>query len=247
MRSRYRMMAFLACALTLVAGNAFAQKPAVTPTPVDVGTINELRIGTPLSTHTACTLGNPSPPGFILSYFLPPPDEYYTLLRADQCSACPGQGGVLLNVAHVVLSNPTLCGLRVTVSIVEADLTDPTCPVPDPAKPVCDPISYDLLPPGLGIWDYAMALPNGCCITSDSFLRITLDDFIGDCTIDVPELVVSAACNPCESWNFWGAGNEDEICSIGFLGNFVHYVEGDCCETTSSAKDSWGRVKSMYR
>jgi len=91
-----------------------------------------------------------------------------------------------------------------------------------------------------------MALPNACCITGPAFLCITVNAFIGDCSVDVPELITSGICNPCNSWNFYG-GFEDEACSIGFPGNYSQYVDGDCCTTTPNREGSWGRVKTMYR
>jgi len=62
MRFRYRSTPFIACALLLVAGTAFAQKPTATPVPLDISSVSKIQIGTPLSGNTACILGNQNPP-----------------------------------------------------------------------------------------------------------------------------------------------------------------------------------------
>jgi hypothetical protein len=245
MKRGYPLPLLLSCFLLLIAAPAFAQKarpPVATPMS---GTPFEVQIGKPLSNHVACTLGT-SNYVYAIDWFLPPDDTYYTFLDKDACPSCSGPGGLILTNAHMWVYYPEACALFVEVSIVGANNADPSCPVPDLSNVICAPLPYVLDPTlGPGLYDWSMALPNACCITSDAFLAIKVTGF-GACTSYAPQLVTDDVCDPCHSWNFYGP-YVDEACEIGFPGNYSHYVESDCCESTPTNVGSWGRVKTLYR
>jgi hypothetical protein len=234
--------------LVMMAGTAFAQKPAVVITPIDVGSVQTLQIGSPISANSVCRIGpmRSSPTSYAVDYILPPDDGYYTLLRLSDCSECPSPPVVMITNAHFVLEWRQTCPINVRVGIVGADYTNPACPKPDPATVLFPLTPFVINPPGPGSADISIALPQPVCVSGDSYLAIIFDNF-NQCTIASPRLITNVACVPCVSWNLFQVGHEDELCAKGFPGNPVHYVEADCCVNTSTEFRSWGRIKLLYR
>jgi hypothetical protein len=242
---RYRILLLIVTGLMMSTGTALAGKPRVTFTPVVLDErVEPLSFGSPSSIEAACQLGILGAPATMIDYFLPPNDSYFTFLRKANCADCTAPAGVILNAAHLYLEFREDCPMAVTVSIVGVTGT-PSCPKPDPSVVRCGPTSYLIDPPGTGTYNVTLALPPGCCVTGDAFLRVTIDDII--CTNFNPRLVLTNGCIPCQSWNFYPPSNQNEACAVGFAGNYAHYVDADCCVTTPARMGTWGRLKTLHR
>jgi hypothetical protein len=251
MHLRYRILTWFAMAgILCVAPIAGAD---VKPAPeVETLTVQPpfapVIIGTPLSPTTVCTLGETRAPAWLVNYLLPPDDGYYTLLRPSACTTCTGPGGVILTTAHALLEFRVACSIPVTIRIVGSN-GDPACPAPDLSNVICADMSYTLTPPAAGIYDFSLALPAACCITSDAFLVIEFDANGAGCSTNAtrPRLVTANGCIGCETYNIYPGGSDD-LCTItGFPGNPIMNVEADCCGITPAHPHSWGSLKTLYR
>jgi len=244
MRHRYSLLpVLLLVALSLVVTASHAAKPAAVSEPLQ-GTLQKLAVGTPQEMYVVCQLGVTDAPGWIVNYLAPPDDAYYTLLDPEAC-ACPGPNGVLLSNAHAMLNFQMAYSIPVSVAVVEADLTDPLCPVPVPGQYICPPVNYNLAPAAAGNYDFTFALPEGCCITQKAFLVVTFTG-AGTCTT-LPRLITTNGCNPCVSYNVYPGGFDDLCVDIGFPGNPNMYVEAACCDIVPAIRGTWSRVKTLYR
>ena len=245
MRHRHSLVPILILvALSLVATVSQAAKPVVQSTPLQ-GTILNKVVGTPNSVHTQCLLGVTGDPAWIINgWLLPPDDSYYTLLRPADC-ACPGPRGVLLSVAHVLLSFSEVCSVPVTVGVVAATGT-PGCLAPIPGQYLCPPVSYNLSVTATGIYDFSMPLSEGCCITDNAFLVITFDGE-GTCGT-LPDVITTDGCETCVSYNGWPPSSLHDLCvDYNFPGNLNMYVEAACCDVVPAIPGTWGRIKMLYR
>jgi hypothetical protein len=250
MRPRLALFAFSFSGLLLASASVAARNPpVVTPlvpgaviTPVNVNGVDEVT-GT-------CVIGVTDAPVYVVDYLTPPADQYFTQLYPWSCP-CPTPDSLYVKSAHVLLSFPILCSMTVTVSIVGATLAG-TCYRPDPNKVIVPPNDYELTASVVGASDFSMPLPAGYCITGPTFLEFTVNSFSG-CpnmpphVFPQPSLVTTGSCVPCRSWNFYPAGHEIELCDVGFPGNPIMYVQGDCCTSTPVRGGSWGRLKTIYR
>jgi len=233
-------------ALLLVSTSAFAARPAPVVAPFEQkGPFESITIGPPLPNGT-CTMGISADPAWSVDYLLPPDDEYLTLIDPTTCFACPN-GSMAINAAHVALQFRATCSQPVTVSIVGA-IDQNGCMVPDLDNVLCGPIGYNLNPGATGAFLFNLPIPQGCCITGKAFLSINfIAPGVGCATSTTrPLLLTTDECQPCASWNDW-AGGTDELCDVGFPGNPIMYVDGDCCSTTPATPSSWGLLKSLYR
>jgi hypothetical protein len=245
MRKRFPFPSILALlALVAFASTAQAARPAavqVTPTaPLQKIQLGKSRLS---SASTSCQLGV-TDLHFTMNYLYPPDDAYFTLLDPSLC-ACGGPGGMSVTNTHAVLDFPEPCSIPVTVAIVAADLSDPSCPVPIPGQYLCEPVNYDLEVTNAGGYDFLMPLEAGCCITQKAFLQITFRE-VGDCG-GVPSLYVSFLCDPCTSWNDWPGGAMTDLCDGYLLGNPTMYVDASCCGAVPTLPKSWGSLKTTYR
>jgi len=245
MRHRYSLFAILILiALTCVAASSFAERPAAVEQPPS-GPLQKVEVVTirPATSIPACQLGT-NDPHFTMNYLYPPDDEYYTLIDPAACG-CAEQGGVLATTAHMILDFPEECSIPVTVAIVAADLSNPSCPTPIREQYLCPPVEYDIEVSNPGGYDFLMPLGGPCCITQKAFLVITFRE-VGDCG-SVPSLYVSFGCEPCASWNYWPGGAMVDLCDGYLLGNPNMYVDAACCDVVPTWPASWGQLKSMYR
>ena len=234
-------------AMLFVATVASAAKPAFEVEPVLPSDPFTSLTPAPPQPNGPCTMGVNASPAYIINYLLPPDDAYYTLLDPANCS-CP-DGKIQINTAHLLLNFQVACAQPVTVRIVPAIDTGNGCLVPDPANPVCGPVGYNLAPAAPGNYQFNLPIPAGCCITQKVFLEI---DFVAPgagCSTAAtrPRLITSATCVPCTSYNIYPGGNDDLCVDIGFPGNPIMWVDGDCCSSTPAGNASWGRLKSLYR
>jgi hypothetical protein len=243
MSFRYRMFTLsLAACCALVGSVALAAKPGPSITPRQGESIEKIVVGVPLSAQATCTVGETGAPAFNVNYLLPPDDAYYTLLNPANCAGCAG-GILQLNLAHVLLNFPVKCTIPVSVAIVKSN--GAACPAPLPGEYVCGPLQYNLAPPTAGSFNFGLALPAGCCVDQMVFLEVSFLSS-GSCST-LPRLITTGACNPCESYNVY-PGGFDELCTdIGFPGNPIMNVDGDCCLATSTHTGTWGAIKLHYR
>ena len=206
-----------------------------------------------------CQLGeHRGPIGYVL-YVYPPNDRYFTLLDPAQCTACPAQSGVLLDVAHIGLAFPVACTQHVTVSVVGTKPGGAGCLVPDESHLLCTSASFTLTAPSPGAYNVALPLPSGCCIDQPVFLSFNFYD-VSTCYpgySQVGLVVVGLPCASCETWNFYpnsgGPGDaHDEMCTAASwpsgAGNIFMYADAECCNlVTPTERGTWGRIKILYR
>jgi len=246
---RPRALGLAALSVFLLAStSAFAaDRPARVVTPFEQkGPFESITIGPPLP-QGACALGILGDPAFSVEYLLPPDDDYLTLIDPTSCLACPS-GSLALTAAHVALDFPTACAQPVTVSIVGA-IDQNGCMTPDVSNVLCGPIAYNLSPGEAGAFIFNLPLPAGCCISQKVFLSVNfIAPGVGCNTSDTrPRLLTTDNCQPCTSWNDWAGGTDDLCTDVGFPGNPIMYVDGECCATTPAIQSSWGLLKSQYR
>ena len=246
------MSLLLASCLVAIAAPAFANRTmGRAPIPLEGHSLQTVRIGSPSSTHVACTLGETRPPAWINpGYLAPPDDRYYTFLRYSDCPGC-GPGGLLITTAHVVLYFEQPCTIPVEVSIVPVLNPGSECPRPDVNTTLCGPVPFTLIVDNIGGYDFILNLGQPCCITGDAFLLIRFPT-LGTCDV-LPDLVAAdLPCNPCFSYNLNPVFGFVDMCSDPFWtqyqsGNPNMYVDTDCCTITPARPGTWGRLKQLYR
>jgi hypothetical protein len=222
--------------------------PASRPAPVQSalsGPLQQVGLpGDPSALVAVCKVGVTGDPHLTMMYLYPPDDEYYTLLDPESC-ACPEEEGIAPIAAHVTLDFAEACSIPVTVAIVAADGSNPSCPQPVRELDLCPRVDYNLTVTEAGLYDLSIPLPSGCCIRQAAFLMISFRA-VGDCG-RVPGLAMQFECNPCVSWNYWPDGALVDLCDGYLLGNPNMYVEATCCSSVPVQPHTWGHVKSMYR
>lgn len=246
MRNRYALVAILVL-FALAAGATASQagRPVAVPgTPFEAPQGIEVGKPGPSVLTPVCRLGVTADPHLTMNYFYPPDDEYYTLIDPSACG-CAGAQGVAVTAAHVILDFPEACTLPVTVAVVAADLTDPSCPAPVREQYLCPPTDFDLEVSNAGGYDFLMPLGGACCVTQKAFLLIKVRE-LGTCGA-VPSLYVTFGCDPCTSWNYWPGGALTDLCEGYLLGNPNMYVDAACCSAVPTLPRTWGQLKSTYR
>lgn len=234
--------------LALIAVFAFGANPAFASRPVPVVrpltlAPRALQAGAYASDPGTCRLGVTAAPASVVSYVIPPDDQYYTYLDPSDCE-CAGHGGYAAFAAHVVLEFGYAFATPVRVGVVRADVSTPGCPVPVPGDYLVEPLLYSLGAPAGGVFDVELPLAPGACLTGPAFLEITFTEW-GDWW-EVPNLVLAADCEPCTSYNYY-PGDDYDLCTFGFSGNPLMYVVGGCCTTVPAMRRSWGALKQFHR
>ena len=244
MRLRHHGLAL--AALLCWSTAALADRPAPEVSPLEPTGFNSITPG-PIQPNGPCTMGQATGAAVIVNYLLPPNDAYYTLLDPAACT-CPN-GAIAVQMAHVFLNYPVACSQPVTVSIVAAVDDGTGCLRPDPDTKLCAPIAYTLAAPAAGNYIFNLPMPANCCITSKAFLEINFVAGGAGCSTSTtrPRLITDQSCDPCTSYNIYPAGNDDLCTDVGFPGNPIMYVDGDCCSTTPAGHATWGQLKGMYR
>jgi hypothetical protein len=190
-----------------------------------------------------CAIGITDEAVSSVGYIYPDEDQYYTLIDPAECAegaAC----GVTASIAHVVLEFSYAMSTPVRVGIVQADLSDAACPVPVPGSYLCAPATYDLGAPDGGVFDLALPLSASCHLAGPAFLEITFTTW--GPYWDVPSLVLTGSCDGCRSYNYY-PGNDYDLCTFGFDGNPIMYVEAECANPVGTASSTWGGLKAQYR
>lgn len=250
MHLRYRLVVLLSILGCLTLGASFAQAAKSTGATINsiVGKeLQHMNLGIGPVGAATCVLGQGGTPTSAIDWLLPPNDRYLTLLEVANCSQC-GTNGLQLKTAKILLDYVTGCSQPVEVSIVGSN-GDPNCPAPDLNYIICPPITYNLSAPGSGLYEFSMPLPEGCCINQNAFLQINFTVTGPGCAgaATRPYLVLNESCDPCKSYNIWASGSA-EWCSFGLPdGNPMMTVDADCCTPVSNEKQSWGRLKMLYR
>lgn len=172
-------------------------------------------------------------------------DSWLTLLSPADCAGCDV---VQLTAAHVWLRwDNIVFDVPVSIRIVGAT-GEPGSRVPDLSTELCAPVNYVLSPPGLGLHDFALPLPAGCCITGDAFLQVTFPEGISGMQ------VATSSDYGCDAF-FTESGQLINVCSwvcpagATFCGTNppVMNVEAECCLPTPTEQRTWGAVKAIYR
>lgn len=241
MRLRDSLLISLA-ALVLGAAPAAAARNVPVLRPLTMPT-RPLQAGAHASDPGTCMLGVTGPAASVVSYVIPPDDQYYTLLDPEDC-ACAGHGGYTPTAAHIVVEFGYAYDTPVRVGVVRADLSDPECPKPVPGDYLVPPLDYALAAPAGGVYDVEMPLTAGACLTETAFLEITFTDW--GFSYEVPSLVLTASCEPCRSYNYY-PGDDYDLCTFGFPGNPIMYAAANCCTSVPALHGTWGRLKSIYR
>lgn len=241
MRARPTLLATLV-ALALTAGAAEAARPVPAFRPF-TGSPLRLAAGATASSVATCPLGVLGAPASIVGYVYPDDDQYYTLIDPTE-TACSGAGGALVIAGHIVAEFQYAYGTPVRVGIVQADVSDPECPVPMPGAYLCPPIDYMLESPAGGVYDVSLPLGGGCAITGPAFLEITFTEW--GPWWEVPGLVLTASCEPCVSYNYY-PGDHYDLCTFGFDGNPVMYADAMVNGVVPARTRTWGALKSVYR
>lgn len=225
---------------------AAGQKGSVTGVPL---TEEELsRFSGTLGGGFSCVLGVTNPPQTSLRYIIPPDDQFYTFLQPPQCVACAGTNSARLSTAHVVLNFVALCStVPIEYSIVAADTG---CAEPVPGALLCGPTLVNLVPPTLGLQDFALPLPDSCQFTGSAFLCIKFISFPPECNTQTtsPHLVLaSGGCPECRSYNFFET-EKDDLCKEPdrLSGQPIFYAEATSCFVPALAR-TWGSLKIRYR
>lgn len=238
MNFRYALGAAL-LAVCLLPAAAEAARPTPTFRPLGVS----VRPATPARSIATCNLGVTGPAVFTVSYVIPPDDQYYTLLDPAE-QGCEAQGGVQIHAAHIGVEFQYAYETPIRVGIVQADLSNPECPVPVPGAYLCPPTDYMLAGPGTGAYDVTLPLATSCTLTGPAFLEITFTEW-GDWW-EVPGLLLTGQCAPCNSYNYY-PGDHYDLCTFGFEGNPIMYVDAVADAALPVARGTWGRIKTMHR
>jgi hypothetical protein len=243
MRPGHARSLFLAVAfLVMSALPSLAARPVATTRALGSAP-QPLALGHRTSASTAaCVLGITDAPHLSQNYLYPPDDRYYTLLDPSACGCAVG--APVASAARVVLDFAEVFSIPVSVGIVSADLSDPSCPVPVAGDYLCEPVGYTLSPPDAGAWEFEMPLEGECAVTGKAFLVVTFLD-LGD-NGSVPSLAVDFDLEPCVSYNDWPGGLMTDL--YGYLiGNPNMSVVSTCGSVVPTAPRSWGSLKATYR
>jgi hypothetical protein len=251
---RYRIiLPIVAMLLALIIAPAFAAKPKTMTHPavsIPAGTPRH-EVGFVSSTAAVCQLGQPNA-NFQYPWLYPPDDWYSTFIDPDLCG-CPN--GVNLTAAHWILNWTSAC--QIDNVIVEVDAAVETSPgsgcwVPDFATVLCGPVTTSLSSASPQILDHS--IPLTCtCLTQKAFITFKLPT-TGNCptnpdgTLASPLYVFDNTADACTSYNtFPGSGGPVDMLTFGFPGNTSMYVEADCCPSTATIRETWGKVRTLYR
>ena len=254
MQLRYRLLAPLAAVcLALAFVPAFAEKPApiiVSPS----GPVIDRDIGSVTLAPPACLMGVLGPPSSVWAgLFFPPQDEYFTLLKPQQCPTCP-DNFLLLKNAHLQILYTVPCQLLLRVSITPAEDPDGDgCYTPNPFAPeICPAVQYLLGDGGFlnTCLDFSLPLPGGCCINGPVFLEYELD--ATNCPGGEPDVCAPISCQNCVQYNYYPGAPfpGTDLCVFGAPFGFygvVMYADADCCTPTPTLPGSWGMLKTLYR
>jgi hypothetical protein len=192
-----------------------------------VGTSQQAIVDPTKAVDSICPLGITGSPVYTVGYIVPPDDSYYTLIDPSDCQ-CSDSVTVLVSAAHIIVEFSYAYDVPVRVGIVQADLSNPECPIPIPGQYLCPPVEQLLEGPGYGTYDISLSLGTGCSVGEKSFLEITFTEWV----YEVPGLVLTGSCEPCKSYNYY-PGNNYDLCTFGFEGNPIMYVDATCASAAA--------------
>lgn len=240
MSSRLTALPVLLLPLALLSTPALAARPLPGATSV---------VGAPLAAGSlsvagaTCRLGITGAAAWSVGYIYPDDDQYYTLIDPADCGDNQ-ECGVLVTLAHAVLEFATADNCPVRVGLVQADLTDPECPVPLPGQYLCAPLAYDLETADGGVFEFGLPLSANTVLTGPAFLEITFTGWSWNW--QAPNLVLTGSCESCRSYNYWPGDNYD-LCPFGFDGNPLMSVDVACANPVAATAQTWGGLKAQYR
>lgn len=236
MRSLLMNSACIALVVTAFAGVAESRdlaSPAATPTP---------------SPATTCALGETGIPGYCNCVVMFAGDSWLTRLDPADCSDCDV---VQLTTAHVWLRFIVAGDVPVSIRIVGAAENQG----PDLAVELCPSTDYVLSPPGTGLQEFILPLPEGCCITGDTFLQVIFPQ--GSSQESYFFELATSGNDGCGNAFYTEFGFLNGVCNwtcnstppqicVG-TSPAVMNVEAECCLPTPTDQRTWGAVKAIYR
>jgi hypothetical protein len=176
----------------------------------------------PRNVGTECVPGQNGPAGPTDQFIDVEGIEYYTLIDPTSCG-CAGRYHP--NVAHMGTYWPSGSYLYCIVWIVGADGA-PGCWVPNRNNVLCGPSLREFVGSAGQLQDATLQLPLDCCIEGPAFLKILF--LVGS---PGPKLQTDTSPDACVSYSFRTGepASHDLIAELGYPGNPVAWVEGDCC------------------
>jgi hypothetical protein len=106
--------------------------------------------------------------------------------------------------------------------VLDADLSDPTCPVPGGV--LCQTPMYQVAIPGAGHWIISLPMVDMCCVYGVYFAAIYLPD---DISAELADAVSEDdLTDVCRSYNDYGNGWEDLVVQWGWPGEMLLWSEG---------------------
>jgi hypothetical protein len=171
-------------------------------------------------------------------------ESYAVYCDPTECTDCTGSWKPLSVTIYLYWEEENSCALTVHAEIVDADLSNPSCPTPG-STVLSTSVSMTAGPfSPAGLWAVTIQMPEDCQgFTGPFFASVVFEDTCDD----KPQLVADAdACGDCETWNDWGIG-WDELCTYGFPGNVSIFTSLECIGSSPVQQSSWGAIKGIYR
>lgn len=178
-------------------------------------------------------------------------DPYYTWVAAESCQACVNTNHATVVASHVELYFPT-APETVTVTTGIVGVNRITCRYQDPTLVLCNFTTVRLnSQDALTTVDFAIPLTS-CQLDlppdndGQGFLLIDFTAISDTATSHRPQFAVQAVGNRCRTWNDLQTFNTDVVASYG-TGNPIIYADVDACITDDVKRQSWGKLKTIYR
>lgn len=171
-------------------------------------------------------------------------ESYAVYCDPTECPSCTGSWKPLSVTIYLYWEEENTCALRVHAEVLEADMSNPSCPTPG-ASIVSTSVSMTAGPfSPAGLWAITIPMPEDCPGFNEPFFASIVFE---DTCDETPQLVNDAGpCDSCASWNDWGIG-WDELCAYTFPGNLSIYATLECMGSSPVQDATWSTIKSMYR
>jgi len=202
----------------------------------------------PMQTNFACSLA-PGPLDPTTSYAAGNGWNWIAWHIPQQpCGNCPAPGLAEARQVSFATRAFTNCNIVVEVSIVAAQGTD--CPMPDTTQVLDGPFAYPV-PITVTVGEmHSIPLPEGWCLTRDSFVLIR---FVGidACTTSKGSVALDRANISCVSCDEWATAlnafpTPVDLCTVVPSPIWIQ-LDTECCGATPTHQHSWGSLKTLYR
>jgi hypothetical protein len=197
------------------------------------------------TTVPSCTIGETHAPTTTVNQFDLTSLSVYQLVDPAECASCAGASIQIDQVSWRFKYYTTQCPLTFEIAVVASD--GGTCPRPDTTQVLCGPFVYVYTSTGVASPTVTIPFPTSCCIPGRAFVRWrTLDT--GGCPVG---LLAFFAYAPgfdilCRSYvSFPDAPLEDSTTELGLYPTIT--AGASCCGSTPTKRQSWGKMKLIYR